>query len=169
MRLLDHESLNMIEFSKTLNIKDAVYMAARSWDKVDSSTIAKSWKKLLSSESSSTYLDESKECEEIHTILNDIQISAEERSNWLTADINDPGYCEYTEEEIVAIARGDNESQDIDEDEVNSGPSKISHAAACSAMQTVLTYLEQQPSTSMAVVVTVNGLLIEASRKRFII
>ncbi len=50
---------------------------------------------------------------------------------------------------------------------MNSGPSKISHAAACSAMQTVLTYLEQQPSTSMGAVVTVNGLLIEASRKRF--
>ena len=42
----------------------------------------------------------------------------------------------------------------------------VSHAMACKAIQTVLTYLEQQPSTPMGTVVTLNGLLTEASIKR---
>ena len=49
--MLDEErvgSRNIAEFMKTINIKDAVLMSARSWDEVKESTIAKSWKKLLS-------------------------------------------------------------------------------------------------------------------------
>ena len=49
--MLDEErvgSMNIAEFIKTINIKDAVLMSARSWDEMKESTIAKSWKKLLS-------------------------------------------------------------------------------------------------------------------------
>ena len=45
--MLDEErvgSMNIAEFIKTINIKDAVLMSARSWDEVKESTIAKSWK-----------------------------------------------------------------------------------------------------------------------------
>ena len=55
LRMLDEErvgSMNIAEFIKTINIKDAVLMSARSWDEVKESTIAKSWKKLLSSSAS---------------------------------------------------------------------------------------------------------------------
>ena len=55
LRMLDEErvgSMNTAEFIKTINIKDAVLMSARSWDEVKESTIAKSWKKLLSSSAS---------------------------------------------------------------------------------------------------------------------
>ena len=39
------------------------------------------------------------------------------------------------------------------------------HATACQAIETVLTYLEQQPFTPMTAVVTINGLLIETAKK----
>ena len=42
-------SMNIVEFSKTLNIKDAVLMSAKSWDEVEATTIVKSWSKLLKS------------------------------------------------------------------------------------------------------------------------
>ena len=44
----------------------------------------------------------------------------------------------------------------------------VSHATACNALQTVLTYLEQQPATPMDTVVILNGLLLETARKRLI-
>ena len=42
--LLDDEadSMNMADFSETLNIKDAVLMSAKSWDEVEAGTIIKS-------------------------------------------------------------------------------------------------------------------------------
>ena len=39
--------MNIAEFSKTMNIKDAVLMSAKSWDEVETGTIIKSWSKLL--------------------------------------------------------------------------------------------------------------------------
>ena len=39
--------MNMADFSKTLNIKDAVLMSAKSWDEVEAGSIIKSWSKLL--------------------------------------------------------------------------------------------------------------------------
>ena len=48
LRLLDEgdSDCNIAEFRKTLNIKDAVLMTAKSWNEVEQQTIAKSWKKL---------------------------------------------------------------------------------------------------------------------------
>ena len=47
LQLLDGDSnSNIAEFRKTLNIKDAVLMTAKSWNEVEQQTIAKSWKKL---------------------------------------------------------------------------------------------------------------------------
>ena len=50
LRLLNDDvagSMNIAEFSKTLDIKDAVLMSATSWKEVETVTIVKSWRKLL--------------------------------------------------------------------------------------------------------------------------
>ena len=46
LRLLDEgdSDSNIAEFRKTLNIKDAVLITAKSWNEVEQQTIAKSWK-----------------------------------------------------------------------------------------------------------------------------
>ena len=40
--------LNIVEFSKTATILDAILMSDKSWREIDASTIAKSWSKLVS-------------------------------------------------------------------------------------------------------------------------
>ena len=84
-------------------------------------------------------------------VMNDMDVPSEERTDWLTADNGDPGYREITEEEIISIAKKDdavtNETEDDDDEEVTSP--NVSHASACQALQTVLTYLEQQPAVPM--------------------
>lgn len=51
LRLLNDDvgSMNIAEFSKTLNVKDSVLMSANSWNDVEEGTIIKSWSKLLKS------------------------------------------------------------------------------------------------------------------------
>ena len=49
LHLLDVEadSMNMADFSKTLNIKDAVLMSTKTWDELEAATIINSWSELL--------------------------------------------------------------------------------------------------------------------------
>ena len=75
-----------------------------------------------------------------------MEVPSEERTDWLAADKDDCGYREFSEEEIVSIAReevAENSEEENDDHEITSPT--VSHASACQALQTVLTYLEQQP------------------------
>ena len=80
---------------------------------------------------------------DINLILNYMEIPPGDRSDWLRADESDSGYHEHTEEEIASIAREENDIKQDDEDDVETILSIVSHAMACKAIQTVLTYLEQ--------------------------
>ena len=92
----ENEGLNIAEFTKTLNILDAVLMSAKSWSEVEES---RSWHKLLS-------LPDVPECEatdtnlEIDAVMDELHVPAEERVDWLTLESNDPGYHEYIAEEL---------------------------------------------------------------------
>ena len=167
LRLLneENEGLNIAEFRKTLNILDAVLMSAKSWSEVEESTIARSWSKLLS-------LSDVPECEasdtslQIDMVMDEIHVPAEERSDWLTLEKNDPGYHEYTDEELVTHVREESEEND-DEDDDSVVTQTVSHSQACQALETVLVYLEQQPEIPMSTTVLLNSLLIQTARKRF--
>ena len=160
--------MNMADFSKTLNIKDAVLMSAKSCDEVEAGTIIKSLSKLLK------YQDVSDKDSEgvgddvdVNSHLNDMDVPSEGRTDWLTADEGDPGYREFSEEEIVSIARDENtENTEEEGDEEEITPPTVSHAKACEALQTVLMYLEQQPTAPMGTTVILNGLLLETAKKR---
>ena len=55
--------------------------------------------------------------------------------------------------------------EEDDEEEIT--PPTVSHAKACEALQTVLMYLEQQPTAPMGTkVIILNGLLLETAKKR---
>ena len=86
-------SMNIAEFAKTLNIKDAVLMSAKSWNEVETSTIIKSWSKLLNHFDTSDMVSKSVGSDvDVDSILNDMNVPSEEREDWLKADEDDPGY-----------------------------------------------------------------------------
>ena len=169
-------SMNIAEFIKTINIKDAVLMSARSWDEMKEPTIAKSWKKLLSSSASPHECDASQQDPEstnmqsrIVKALDTLNIPSAERVDWLTSDNNVPGYHDYGKEEIVALLReeGENNFNEDEDDETAPTAPTVSHAQACQAFETVLVYLEQQPHVPMNATVLINGLYMEAVKKRY--
>ena len=105
LRLLDDEadSMNMADFSKTLNIKDAVLMSAKSWDEVEAGTIIKSWSKLLKCQDvhvSDKDFKGAGDDVDVNSLLNDMDVPW---TDWLTADEGDPGYRKFSEEEIVSL------------------------------------------------------------------
>ena len=122
--------MNIAEFSKTLNIKDAVLMSAKNWNEVETGTIIKSWSKLLKCPNVS---DEDSEGAgddvDVSSLLNDMDIPFEERTDWLMADESDPGYREFSEKEIVSIARENTENAEKENDEEITPPT-VSYANA---------------------------------------
>ena len=96
-----------------------------------------------------------------------MEVPSEEKMEWLRADEGDPGYQEFTEEEIISIAREENEgaltNEDADDEII---PPTVSHATACQSIQTLLTYFEQQPTAPLGTIVLLNGLLMGTAQKR---
>ena len=139
-------------------------MSAKSWREVEESTIARSWSKLLSlpdvpeREATNTSL-------EIDAVMDELHVPPEERSDWLMLEKNDPGYHEYTDEELVMHVTGRSEENDEEDDDIVT--QTVSHAQACQALETVLAYLKQQPEVPMSTTVLVNALLSQTARKRF--
>ena len=136
LRLLnnEHEGLNMVEFTKTLTILDAVLMSAKCWSEVEKCTISRCWNKLL-------YLKEAPAQEkgkdtdtntDIDTIMDELQVTPEERSEWLTMEDNDPGYHEYSDEELVVHVTGNNDEGEEENDDVVT--QSVSHGQACQAL-----------------------------------
>ncbi len=173
LRML-HDESTIDVFCKKINILDAILMAAKSWDEVCHSTICKSWKKLLPMETIAEEEPSSSEVEQSEIATADIQELCNDgefsdcQTEWLTADSQDCGYHDYTEEEIIALATEQNEGNDNESEDEDDGVSHVvSHSQACDALETVLTYLQQQAHVPESTTVTINSLLIETNKKRY--
>ena len=140
-------------------------MSAKCWDEVGEMTIVKSWSKLLSIPTST---DEQQEdpSEDIETLLDKHNIPTQEREEWIAADVNDPGYHKYTEDEIIKIAHEEVSGVQEEEDEEEIDEPLVTHTQACEAAETLLKYLEQQPDIPISTTILLNGLLMQAARKR---
>ena len=79
---------------------------------------------------------------EIDAGLDELHVSSEERLDWLTLENNDPGYHEYTDQELVMHVREESEEKNEEGDAIVT--QTVSHVQACQALETVLAYLEQQ-------------------------
>ena len=135
LRLLndEHEGLNMVEFTKTLTILDAVLMSAKCWSEVEKCTISRSWNKLLYLKGAPAK-EKGKDTDtniEIDTIMDELQVTPEEQSEWLTMEDNDPGYHEYSDEELVVHVTGNNDEGEEQNDVVTQS---WSHGQACQAL-----------------------------------
>ena len=119
LRLLNEDavgSMNIAKLSKTLNIKNPVVMSAISWNEMETVTIVKSWRKLLKSpDAPDKDSDGAADGLDVNSLLNDMDIPFEERTDWLTAGEGDPGYHEFSGDEIVSIAREEIAEEEEDE------------------------------------------------------
>lgn len=106
--MADEEGTSMFTFLKSVNIKDVVYRSAQAWDDVPSSTLVKSWCKLL--QGNDRQHEEIEEIEDevspakFHPLFKRLKsdISNEEVMDWLQGT-DDPGHQVLTDEDIVQL------------------------------------------------------------------
>ena len=175
--MADEEGLSMITFVKGINIKDVVYMIADAWNDVLSSTLCKSWFKLLGSNISknpqtsdsnaSDSADLSESCESIAKQL-DSSLTSEDIAEWLAADSEDPGYQYATDEEIIQqVLQGTiSEESDSEEDEDGPSPLTCTHGEAASMLDTALQWYEQQKEATSTSLMVLKGVRDLACQKR---
>lgn len=121
----DQSGNSMVEFVKTVSLKDVVQMIVLAWEDVPASTLTKSGFKLLGrclSPPDSTPTNESCQepsCEQLlHHI--DATLSSDDISEWLHSDSEDPGYQLLSDADIiqqVTQEEADNEGTCSDDDD----------------------------------------------------
>ena len=75
---------------------------------------------------------------QIDIVMDELHVPAEERSDWLPLDKNDPGYHEYTDKELVTHVREESEENEEEDDDDNVVTQTVSHSQACQVLETVL-------------------------------
>lgn len=151
------EGCNIFEAMKSLNVKDAIYTLAASWDELKPDTLRKSWRKLwpqVMIENDQTEYEQNNDTQEIVKDLQTLEpnIPASEVEKWITECDKD---CEFYEnlnddEIVAAVIENDgqepvNEESDGEEDEP---PTRISHTDAKNAFDIALQYIEQNPTST---------------------
>ena len=113
-------------------MKDVVYMAATAWEDIPSSTLAKSWNKLLrtgsTAEKSMSTTESEKDSDEVLKLAQqlDSSLQHEDVNAWVNVDSNDQGYQLLSDEDIIKQVTQTNDAEvteEEDEDESEDVPS----------------------------------------------
>ena len=171
MRMLNqNDDINVKEFARSINIKDAVILSDKCWNEVKPDTIVKCWRRVLDtspSEQSTSTEDSISPLPAVQSLLDKCDLSPTDKENWLTADDNDCGNRDLTDEEIISrVNDGDDITVDDEDNEDEESTQTITHAQACAALETVVKDLEQEPDIPMNTTIIVNRLLITTASKR---
>ncbi|UYV81470.1 hypothetical protein LAZ67_20001288 [Cordylochernes scorpioides] len=110
---------------KEIDLKKAVYMAAKAWATLKDTTLAKSWNKLLPSGGSITASEElpnSKFVSELAELITKSSVFEEcdqkDIQNWLECDVDDPGYQLLTIIESFVDDQGSSDNEEELRDDI---------------------------------------------------
>lgn len=181
--MADVEGLCMVTFVKTINIKDVIYMIADAWENVLSTTLCKSWFKILGSnntpendtpesttpsESQPDSSDQTESCESLMQQL-DSTLTSEDIADWLAVDSSDPGYQFSTDEEIIQQVSQCKHPDKEEEDEDDTVPlNSVTSREAADMLEKCLGWYEQQKeATATLSLMILKGVRDLACKKRY--
>ena len=91
-------------------------------------------------------------------------LSAEDVTEWLTCNKNDPGYCHLSDEEIISSVIQQTEADESGDD--GEVATKITHALAVQMFDGCIEWLQQQEEASLYNISILNELRELAAKKR---
>jgi hypothetical protein len=166
-----NDNAGLIQTLKTINIKDVIYIAAKSYDEIPSSTFTKSWRKLWPDVE--TLVEKRQEDnpntiglnihatepDDNHSILKDLQrlpdsasINENDVVEWISRADDELANEILNDDEIVDVVLRQEEEKEEDDDEGDSeagnGVGILTHAEGRAALELATTYVEQQPGAS---------------------
>ena len=106
-KLLLHseEDVSFMEFCKKLTIKSAVYLSAKFWEEISSTSLCRAWNKLFSGGEKLDNQPPSEELPLISEEFGQLEISECEMEEWLTADQDVMGFQELSDGEILDLSK----------------------------------------------------------------
>ena len=100
--LEDKDGQSVVEYAKSINLKDVVYMVASAWDDIPASTSKKTWNKLLKfgepekdQRATDTAATLHTESEEIDTTAENDHAACQQMLHSLVNDISDQEFSEW--------------------------------------------------------------------------
>ena len=181
---------SIVDFIKSLTIKDAVYMSAAAWDSVTQSSIAKCWRKLNlgpeeeapegagdgGTDAASTASSETTSDPELTELVRQLPhgqaCTDEEIQEWVDCDRDDPGWEMLNDDEIaetsVASTSGRQDDADKEDDsEVQPiEPPGPTHNEAMTMATKLMQWLERQPETDPTQLMLLKNIRDLAASKR---
>ena len=161
--LLDfEEDVSFMEFCKKLTIKSAVYLSAKCWEEISSTSLCRTWNKLFTGRKK---LDDQPPSEEFPLISEEfgpLEISECEMEEWLTADQDVMGFQELSDVDLVQ----ESPSPEDDTDEEEEQEKCVSRGDAEQCFDTCFKWLEQHPEATTMNLMLLRNLHSLASRKR---
>ncbi|GBM49349.1 Jerky -like [Araneus ventricosus] len=135
----DLEEQRVTECLKEITQKDAVYWIAEAWKEIESTTLQKSWRKILPSEQAN---DES-EASDDKSLLSLAQtlpetLTEKDIAECMTADEQQ----EITDDMIADMV--ENREQESSDDKNYANQKKIAHSEGLSSIEKTIEYIEQQ-------------------------
>lgn len=150
LKNLIHEAVTLQNFWKQYSLLDAVYGISAAWSKVKSSTLSRSWGKIMpldeqcssdnQKSSSEEYCDTLYQAKKIEGFEN---IDAENLEEWFESDACEPGFQYLTDEGILSSCVKSDSDDNIDDEEELNEENKISHSDALQSVENLLDYMGQ--------------------------
>lgn len=171
--LLSVEQLDIVEFLKQVNMKVVAETVAVAWDQITTTTIRRSWRKLLPIEDEDTMDgDHDNEPTDSDFVDNFQRLGQEldesDVSEWLAEDATDVGYEHLDDAGIVAhVLHGDRVLYESDDEMDTPVVCPISHGDAIDLFDKCLTWLYDQPEASAYNTSVLLSLRDLAAKKRF--
>ena len=156
VRSLLAEDKDMVTFLKSLDLKDAFYLASDAWDAVKPASIAACWDQALGNSFDHDVAEEQEEQEEVEISTDaaeklpiaDGQTVQDFVQEWATIDDDQEVAGIRSEEDIVKDMVKEEDDEDDGEEGMDDkeAPELISHSKALEAAELLLAYFEQQGS-----------------------
>lgn len=172
----DSDETNVVQFWKQLTIKDSVYMINEAWDSLPQCTIQRSWRKLAPYFDTETKTGEAAESVDDEGTSEFISLFAEipgcencsndDVNMWLNSDANDPGFQMLSDEEIIAEAQSQINSESETDDEEVTQTTKITNSEAFECFSKGMIWLEQQKGVDTTELLLLKRLRDRAAKQR---
>ena len=159
----DDEGISIVEYLKSTDMLKVITIVAASWDEIAPTSLQLSWRKLLSTSSSSstgdTAVDTSDDTagdtsDEEHLVQDcatlfdelEMELTVDEVEEWLQSDASDRGYTHLNDDEIIATVLNESEGDEAEETEPDSTPQtkNMSHSEAIKIFDGCMQYLHEQ-------------------------
>ncbi|GBL76776.1 hypothetical protein AVEN_53446-1 [Araneus ventricosus] len=129
----DLKKQRVTERLKEITLKDAVYWIAEAWEEIESTTLQKSWRKILSSE---------------QTLLVSETLTEKDIAEWKNADEQK----EIANDMIADMVENSEQESSDDENYVNR--KKITHSEGLNSIEKTIEYNEQQEEATPTILKT---------------